>query len=270
MRAFKNKTGILLALSFFLFSCSTVPITGRKQLNLVSQESMLSMSLQQYDQFMKKHKLSKNQQQTRLVKNAGKRIRIAVERYCRESNLSYKLRNYRWEFSLVESKEENAWCMPGGKVAVYTGILKYTRDENGLAVVLAHEIAHAIAGHGNERMSQFLAIQMGGVALSSALSQQPLETQRLWMTAFGVGSQLGVILPYSRLQEYEADYLGLIFMAMAGYDPNSAIDFWKRMSEKKEGLEPPIFLSTHPSDALRIRKIRESIPGAMKYYKKAL
>jgi predicted Zn-dependent protease len=269
MKFFKSYAIILFALTFFMLSCSTVPITGRKQLNLVPPESMLSMSFEQYDKFLKEHKLSTDKGQTLVVKRTGQRIQKAVEQYFIENRMSYKLRNYKWDFNLVENEEENAWCMPGGKVVIYTGILKYTKDETGLAVVMSHEIAHAIAGHGNERMSQFLALQMGGTALSTALSSQPSETQKLWMTAFGVGAQVGFILPYSRIQEYEADHLGLIFMARAGYDPEGAISFWSRMSQKKEGPQTPVFLSTHPSDTMRINKIKELIPKAKKYYIKA-
>jgi predicted Zn-dependent protease len=156
--------------------------------------------------------------------------------------------------------------MPGGKVVFYTGILPLTRDENGLAVVMGHEIAHAIADHGNERMSQGLIAQLGGVALSVALDEKPEETQQLWLTAFGAGAQLGVLLPFSRLHESEADHLGLIFMSMAGYNPNHAISFWRRMSEYKEGEAPPEFLSTHPSDETRIAEIEKLLPEALKYY----
>jgi len=168
----------------------------------------------------------------------------------------------------VEDKEVNAWCMPGGKVVVYSGILPVTQGEAGLAVVMAHEIAHAVAEHGNERMSQGLLAQFGGMALSEALSARPEATQNLWMTAYGVGAQYGAMLPYSRLQENEADHLGLIFMAMAGYDPNEAVTLWQRMATQKGGTAPPEFLSTHPSDAARIENIRRLIPEAMRYYKK--
>ena len=157
--------------------------------------------------------------------------------------------------------------MPGGKVVAYTGILPITRDEQGLAVVLGHEIAHAIAEHGSERMSQGLLADLGGVALSEALKTKPEETRQLWMTAFGVGAQYGALLPFSRLQESEADRLGLIFMALAGYDPNGAVGFWERMASAKPGAAPPQFLSTHPSDATRIQAIRKDLPEAMRYYK---
>jgi predicted Zn-dependent protease len=252
----------------FLTACSTVPITGRSQLNLIPGSSMLSMSLQQYDQFLKEHKLSANQEQTQMVKRVGTKVQNAVERYFASSGLSEHLANYQWEFNLVEDKQVNAWCMPGGKVVVYTGILPVAKGEAGLAVVMGHEIAHAIAEHGNERMSQGLMAQMGGVALSTALSTQTAATQQLWMSVYGVGAQYGAILPYGRMQESEADHLGLIFMAMAGYDPNEAISFWQRMSAQKSGQAPPEFLSTHPSDTTRIENIRRLIPEAMKQYKK--
>jgi len=260
---------LFLTASFLLLSCSSVPITGRRQLSLIPSSTMLSMSFQQYDEFLKTNKPSKNHEQTQMVKRVGRRIQRAVEQYFAEENKSDALKNYDWEFNLVESSQVNAWCMPGGKVVVYTGILPITKDETGLAVVMGHEIAHAVARHGNERLSQGLAAQMGGLALSTALKQKPEKTQQLWMAAFGLGAQFGVMLPYSRLHENEADYLGLIFMAMAGYDPNAAVRFWERMAEMKGGKAPPEFVSTHPSDETRIRKIKESIPAVMRYYKKS-
>jgi predicted Zn-dependent protease len=228
---------------------------------------MLSMSFQQYDDFLKSHKLSVDSAKTQMVKKVGGRIQGAVEEYMMDQGLSSRLNGYDWEFNLVENKEANAWCMPGGKVVVYTGILPITQDESGLAVVISHEIAHAIARHGDERMSQGLLAEMGSFALSSALEKKPEKTRALWMTAFGVGANLGVILPYSRLHENEADHLGLIFMAMAGYDPNRAVAFWEKMAQQKEGADTPEFLSTHPSDQTRINKILAATPEAMKYYK---
>jgi predicted Zn-dependent protease len=177
-----------------------------------------------------------------------------------------RLDGYNWEFNLIKNDTtQNAWCMPGGKVVVYSGILPVTKDENGLAVVLSHEIAHAVARHGNERMSQELVVQMGGIALSEAVKQKPAETQTIFNTAYGIGSQMGVMLPYSRKHELEADKLGLIFMAMAGYDPSTAVAFWERMSAL--GNAAPIeLMSTHPSDVRRIEQIKSSLPEAMKYY----
>jgi len=258
---------IVVVIGFILSSCSNVPVTGRKQLNLIPASQMMSMSYQQYDDFLKSNNLSTNAQQTQLVKTVGNKIKTAVETYFQQQGNSSRLEGYNWDFNLVESPEANAWCMPGGKVVFYTGILPITKDETGLAVVMGHEIAHAIAGHGNERMSQALLTEMGGVAIAVALQEKPEQTQQLWMTAYGVGSQVGVMLPFSRLHESEADRLGLIFMAMAGYDPNKAVDFWQRMADMKGGQAPPEFLSTHPSDNTRIRQIRERLPEAMKYYK---
>lgn len=251
-----------------LASCTTVPITGRSQLNLIPGSSMLSMSLQQYDTFLKEHKVSTNKEQTDMVKRVGARIQNAVERYFTAKGMASRLADYKWEFNLVEDKEVNAWCMPGGKVVVYTGILPVAQGDTGLAVVMGHEIAHAIAEHGNERMSQGLLAQFGGAALSEALSTKPAATQQLWMSVYGVGAQYGAIMPYGRMQESEADHLGLIFMAMAGYDPNEAITFWQRMAAQKGGQSPPEFLSTHPSDATRIQKIKQLIPEAMSHYNK--
>jgi predicted Zn-dependent protease len=242
-------------------------MTGRSQLNLIPAGEMLSMSFSQYDQFLKENKLSTDAEGTARVKRVGTRIEGAVESYFRANGMASRLNGYAWEFNLIDSKEVNAWCMPGGKVVVYSGILPVCQDEAGLAVVMGHEIAHAVAEHGNERMSQGLLAQLGSTALSVALKDQPEATQNLWMTAFGAGAQLGVLLPFSRTQESEADHLGLIFMAMAGYDPSTAVSFWQRMSAEG-GAAPPEFLSTHPADATRIRDIEANMPEAMRYYKK--
>jgi predicted Zn-dependent protease len=258
---------VVVSFALIVVSCATVPITGRRQLDFIPDATMLSMSLQEYDQFLKEHTLSTNSQQTQMVKQVGARIQKAVEQYFVEQNMQDELKNYQWEFNLIESEEVNAWCMPGGKVVVYTGLLPIAKDDTGLAVVMGHEIAHAIAKHGAERMSQLLLVQMGGIALSEAIKTKPEQTRQLWMTAFGLGAQLGAILPYSRLHESQADYLGLVFMAMAGYDPHNAVDFWERMAQDKKGQAPPEFLSTHPSDQTRIKKIQEEIPKAMQYYR---
>ena len=249
----------------FLYSCSTVAISNRKQIKLIPNSTMFTTSFQQYDGFLKEHKLSTNKHQSQMVKNVGLKIQKAVEKYFADKGMSSSLKGYNWEFNLVDDPQINAWCMPGGKVVVYTGILAATKDETGLAVVMGHEIAHAIADHGNERMSQQLVLQMGGAALSTALESKPEETKALWMTTFGVGAQYGAVLPFSRLHESEADHLGLIFMAMAGYNPNEAVNFWTRMS-KMGGQKPPEFMSTHPSDETRIKQIKEHLPEAMKYY----
>ena len=265
MRISRGCISLIIVILFLSLSCTTVPITGRKQFIILPDYAMLSMSLQQYNEFLKTNKISSNQEQTQMVKKVGRKIQMAVEQYFTDKNMSYTLRDYKWEFNLIESEEKNAWAMPGGKVVVYEGLLPITRDEAGLAVVMGHEIAHAIAKHGNERMSQGLIAQMGGMALSKALEEKPGKTRQLWMTVFGVGAQFGVMLPFSRLQETEADHLGLIFMAIAGYDPNEAVEVWKRMAQMKEGQTPPKFLSTHPTDETRIRKIKETIPKVEQY-----
>jgi predicted Zn-dependent protease len=250
-------------------ACSTVPVTGRQQLDLVPSNQVMAMSFDAYQDFLSKHEVVTGTPEAQMVKQVGERIRGAVERYLASQKNSDLLGGYRWEFNLVNDKSVNAWCMPGGKVVVYTGILPVTRDENGLAVVMGHEVAHAVARHGNERMSQGLLTQLGGVALSTALSQNPSQTNSLFMTAYGLGTQVGILLPYSRLQESEADRLGLIFMAMAGYAPQAAPDFWQRMAAQKQGGSPPEFLSTHPSDQQRINQIRNQyLPEALTYYRK--
>jgi len=258
----------LAVLGVTVWSCSTVPLSGRSQLNLVSESEMQSMSYTQYDQFLKENTLSTDAKNTALVKHVGGRIQGAVEAYMAKNKLSDQLSGYKWEFNLVHSEEINAWCMPGGKVVVYDGLLPITQDEKGLAVVLGHEIAHAVAHHGAERMSQGMVQQGLGEALSVALANKPAQTQQLWMTAFGVGSQFGAMLPFSRQQESEADHLGLVFMAMAGYDPNGAVTLWERMSQSGSA-KPPEFMSTHPADATRIANIKKEMPEALTYYKPA-
>ena len=259
---------LLLAVSVFTNSCSTVPVTGRNQLSIIPASQLMSMSFQQYDQFLTENKVLKNTSQSVQIKRIGAKIQGAVEKYFKETNMSDHLDGYSWEFNLVESEQVNAWCMPGGKVVFYTGILPICKDDAGIATVMGHEIAHAIAEHGGERMSQSLILQLGGMGLQAALQNEPALTQQLAMTAFGIGSQVGVMLPFSRLHESEADHMGLIFMAMAGYNPNESVSFWQRMAAQKGGDTPPEFLSTHPSDQTRINDLKKLIPEAMQYYKK--
>ncbi len=259
---------LLLAVSVFTNSCSTVPVTGRSQLSIIPASQLMSMSFQQYDQFLNENKVVKNTSQSAQIKRIGTKIQKSVEQYLAEKNMSDHLNGYSWEFNLVESDQVNAWCMPGGKVVFYTGILPICKDEAGIATVMGHEIAHAIAEHGGERMSQGLIVQLGGMGLQAALEKEPALTQQLAMTAFGLGAQVGVMLPFSRLHESEADHMGLIFMAMAGYNPNEAVSFWQRMAAQKGGDAPPEFLSTHPSDQTRINDLKKLIPEAMQYYNK--
>ncbi len=255
----------LAVVTAVLAACATVPLTGRRQLNLIPDSQMNSMSFSQYDQVLKEGKLSKDAAATAQVKRVGVRIQGAVERWFQQQGQSQALDGYAWDFNLLESKEVNAWCMPGGKVAFYTGILPVCKDDTGIAVVMGHEVAHAIARHGGERMSQELAVQLGGVALAEAMKNKPEQTRNLWLSAFGAGTQVGVLLPFSRQHESEADRLGLIFMAMAGYDPQVAPKFWERMAAGG-GSAPPQWLSTHPSDETRIRQLTEWMPEALTYY----
>lgn len=260
----KIKVSALIIVSFVVFSCSTVPITGRRQVHLLPESTMSSMALTNYQDFLKTNPVvADNDANTKLVKKVGLKISSAVERYMKANNFADRVAGYKWEFNLVTSKDVNAWCMPGGKVVVYTGILPYTKDEAGLAVVMGHEIAHAIAQHGNERMSQELAVQAVGTSIDVFMQTKPQQTRDIFMTAYGVGSQLGT-LAYSRSHESEADKLGLVFMTMAGYDPSRAISFWKDM-QSIGGGKPPVLLSTHPSDEKRISDIQAYLPEARKY-----
>ncbi|MDX9883689.1 MAG: M48 family metallopeptidase [Prolixibacteraceae bacterium] len=261
------KVGLLVVLLSFFQSCGEVPLTGRSQMAFLPESSMVEMSLTNYAQFLSENKVSANRQQTNVVKTVGTRIAAAVEQYLRQNGFEDRIGDFKWEFNLVENEEVNAWCMPGGKVVFYSGILPVTQNDAGLAVVMGHEIAHAVARHGNERMSQQLLVQLGGIALSEAIKQKPEQTQALFLAAYGAGSQIGVILPYSRKHEYEADRLGMMFMAMAGYDPNEAPRFWTRMSQSGHSGTPE-FLSTHPVSEKRIAALNELIPEAMNYYRK--
>lgn len=253
--------------ALFIFRCATVPVTGRKQLSLVSNSELLPLSFQSYQSVLDSSKVEKNTDDAQMVKNVGERIKNAVESYMNENGWSKQLDGYKWEFNLIDADIVNAWCMPGGKVVFYTGILPICQDESGVAVVMGHEVAHAIANHGAERMSQGMVQQLGGAALSVALSESPSATQNIFNTAYGVASTYGAMLPFSRLHESEADKMGLIFMAMAGYDPHEAPKFWERMESKSGGSQPPEFLSTHPAHERRISDLKEAIPEAMKYYK---
>lgn len=245
--------------------CGSVPITGRKQLSLVSNQEVLSLSLQQYGEFIKSAPKSTDQTNTALVQRVGRNIANAVETYLKNNGYADQVKDYSWEFNLVKSDQINAFCMPGGKIVVYEGILPYTQNETGLAVVLGHEVAHAVAKHANERMSNQIATEYGTSAVGAALGGTSAGVQQAAAVAIGLGSQYGILLPYSRKQELEADKLGLIFMAMAGYDPSTAASFWQRMSQ--QGSSTPEFMSTHPSDNTRIQQIQKDLPEALKYYK---
>jgi predicted Zn-dependent protease len=272
---FSNQHGFLnnsnmKKLIFLLFitglvACSTVPLTNRSQFTAIPSSQMLELSNESYNSVLKQKKLSNNTSQINELRLVGRRVAKAVENYLRQIDRASLVEGYEWEFNLIAEDPKNAWCMPGGKIAFYEGIIPVCQNENGIAAVMAHEIAHAVAKHGNERMSQQLALQMGGMALNEALQKESETTIQLAMTAFGVGAQLGVILPYSRKHEKEADELGLYFMAMAGYDPREAPELWKRMQAAGSGGGPPEFLSTHPDPEKRINHLNSIMPKAMEY-----
>jgi len=260
-----KKTAYFLLL-LFLFSCAKVPVTGRRQINMLPESQLMSMSLTQYKAFLNDSKpISRNNVNSKMVNDVGQKIARAAEAYLKQKHQNDRVKGFNWEFNLVDDPTVNAWCMPGGKVVFYTGILPYTQDELGMAVVMGHEVAHAIARHGNERMSQGLVLQAGGIGLQLALQDKPELTQNLLLQSYGIGGQLGM-LKYSRMHESEADKMGLIFMAITGYNPEAAPEFWKRMAQNG-GQAPPEILSTHPHDETRIADINSFMPEALKYYK---
>ncbi len=254
-----------IVLCSLLAGCATVPYTGRSQLNLLPDDEMLSMSLRSYREVLSESTISGDAAATAELEAVGRRIAAAAEEFMREQGQGDQAGSYQWEFTLIEDEEANAWCMPGGKIAFYTGILPYTRDADGMAVVMGHEVAHAVARHGNERMSQALLAELGAVALSEALQEEPEETRDLWLAAYGLGAEFGLLMPYSRSHEYEADKIGLLITAKAGYDPRAAIPFWRRMMAEEDGGSLPAFLSTHPATEDRIAEIERMIPEAMAY-----
>jgi predicted Zn-dependent protease len=256
----------LFAVLLILGGCSTVPITGRTQLSMVPQADLVTSASQGYDELIAQSQLSDNRQDTQMVMTVGRNVARSAETFLTEVGMEEDLAYYDWEFNLLKDDEmANAFCLPGGKIGVYTGILPVAQGPDGLSVVMSHEVAHAIANHGGERMSQLLLAELGGMALATAVREKPEETRQLAMMAYGLGAQLGVLLPYSRQHESEADRIGLILMARAGYDPRSAISFWERMGDAS-GPRPPAFLSTHPAPETRIDQIRSYLPEALRYY----
>jgi len=256
----------LVVLAFFLNGCTSNSIIGRSQLNLVSDNDLQAMAFAQYREFLNTNPVvPANNSNTEMVKRVGNRIAVAVKQYYKDNGMPNALDNYNWEFNLINKNEVNAWCMPGGKVVVYTGILAVTQTEAALAIVLGHEITHAVVGHGKERMSQEMVAQGLGSLAGAALGTNT-QAANIFNSVYGVSAEYGALLPNSRKQELEADHFGLIFAAAAGYDPRVAVDFWTRMAALGNGQKPPAFLSDHPSDAQRIQKIKDLMPEAMKYY----
>jgi predicted Zn-dependent protease len=260
----KKSTGLFIIL-LLLSACGSVPLTGRKQVMLVSDQEVLSSSLTQYNNFLKEAALSTDKAQIDKVMRVGRNIAAATEAYLRDNGLEAEIKNFAWEFNYVKIEEANAFCMPGGKIVVYEGLMPFAPTDAELAAVLGHEVAHAVAKHASERMSQQILAQYGGLILEQAVSGTSSSTQTIANTVYGLGAQYGLMLPYSRKHEYEADHMGLIFMSMAGYDPRAAISFWTKMSQGKTASVPE-FMSTHPSDANRIAELQKYLPDALKYY----
>ena len=261
---FKNLM-LWISVSAMLCSCGSVPVTGRQQLLLVSDQEVLASSLTQYNDYMKSAPRSTQKTQSAMVTRVGQKIATATERYLKENGLEAELKNFSWEFTLVKDEQINAFCMPGGKIVVYEGLMTVVGSDDELAVVIGHEVAHAVAKHSNERMSQQILAQYGAQILNQSLSQKSSAVQQIASSVYGLGAQYGVMLPFSRKHEYEADYMGLIFMRMAGYNPDVAVNFWEKMSSGSTQKVPEL-LSTHPSDANRIQKIKESLPGIKSKY----
>ena len=244
------------------FSCATNPFTGKQSLNFVSNSQLFPSSFQQYGTFLKENKVIVGTTDAKRVENVGMKIKAAAERWLSANGYEGYTKDYKWEYKLIENKEINAWCLPGGKIAVYTGILAITKDDAGLATVIGHEVSHALANHGAQRMSAAQLQQLGAVGVAVATGSKSAEQQQMWQQYYGIGSEVGVMLPFSRSHESEADKIGLTLMAIAGYDPELAVAFWERMAASSNGNKPPEFLSTHPADATRIANLRKLIPEA--------
>lgn len=263
----KSKYPLVIALAMFVVACTTNAITGRRQLSLISEDQLQQEAVSQYRSFLSQNNVVSTSQSrdAEMVKRVGRRIADAITKYYAQKGASAELSGYKWEFNLVKGDEINAWCMPGGKVVVYTGLLDVTKNEAALAIVMGHEIAHAVASHGQERISQQLAAQGIGV-LGDVFTSGNSTANDIFRAVYAPGAQIGVLLPNSRSQELEADHYGLIFAAMAGYNPQVAIPFWQRMAAMKKGNQPPEILSTHPLDSRRIEELKKHMDEALKYY----
>ncbi len=257
-----NKKAIIfgLAVSALIIACATNPFTGKKTMALVGNSEIFPSAFQQYNQFLSENKVITGTADAKKIETIGTKIKVAAERWLTANGHANYLDGYQWEYKLVESKDVNAWCMPGGKIVFYTGILPICKTDAGIACVMGHEVSHALANHGQQRMSAGLLQQLGGVGVAMATGGKSEETQQLAMTAYGAATQFGGMLPFSRAHETEADQIGLLLMAIAGYNPDESVVFWERMSANAGGNKPPEFMSTHPADETRIANLRALIP----------
>ena len=253
-------SGLLIVL--LAIACATNPVTGKKTWALVSNSEIFASSFSQYGEFLKTNKVITGTTDAKRVETVGMKIKAAAEKLLKAKGTAGQLEGYAWEYKLVDSKEVNAWCMPGGKIVFYSGILPICKDEAGMATVMGHEVAHALANHGQQRMSAGLMQQLGAGVAQAAVGGKSAETQALVMQAYGVGTQVGGMLPFSRSHETEADEIGLTLMAIAGYNPETSVAFWERMSANSGGAAPAEIMSTHPSDATRIANLKKLIPKA--------
>lgn len=264
-----KKIFLIIILPAFLIACSRNALTGKNQLTLLPESELQTMAIGEYKNFLDSSKVVGNtsNKDAQMVRRVGERITRSVNEYYADKGLTEKLNGFNWEYNLVDDKQVNAWCMPGGKIVIYTGLLPITQNEAALAAVMGHEVSHALLQHGNQRMSQGLLASVGQVALAVAVANKPEETQNMFLTAYGVGATVGLMLPFSRKHELQADQYGLIWTAMAGYNPQEAIKLWERMEKASNGQKPPEFLSTHPSEGRRIDQLKKLMPEALKYYK---
>jgi predicted Zn-dependent protease len=253
----------LFSFLFMVSACKTNPFTGERNLNFVSNSQIFPASFEQYDQVLDQSQVITNTPESRMIKNVGQKVARAAERYLNANGYEGYTNDYEWEFSLIKDDDQvNAWAMPGGKIAFYTGIMPIAKTETGVAAIMAHEVAHALADHGAQRMSTAQLQQVGGAVLGAAVGGRSESTQQIIAQAYGLGSQYGVMLPFSRSHESEADRIGLTLMAIAGYEPEEAANLWRRMQEQSGGQAPPEFLSTHPNPQTRIDNIESWAPAA--------
>lgn len=243
-------------------SCAVNPFTGKKTMAFVSNDQLFPAAFSQYNQVLSENKVITGTSDSEMITRVGQRIAVAAERWLNANGYEGYLDDYKWEYKLIQSEQVNAWCMPGGKIAFYTGILPIAQNETGVAVIMGHEVAHALANHGQQRMSSGILQQAGGVAVAVATGNESPEKQQMWMQAYGLGTTVGMALPFSRGHETEADKIGLYLMAMAGYNPDEAAELWKRMKANSGGQAPPEFLSTHPSNDTRIQNLQALAPKA--------
>ncbi len=260
----------ILGIVVIFVSCATNPFTGKKTLALPGTENstLFPAAFAQYNQVLSESNVVTGTKDSEMITRVGQRIAVAAERWLNANGYQGYLDDYKWEYKLIQSDQVNAWCMPGGKIAFYTGILPIAQNETGIAAIMGHEVAHALANHGQQRMSSGMLQQLGGIGVAVATGNESPEKQQIWMQAYGLTTTVAGVLPFSRSHETEADEIGIILMAIAGYNPDEASELWKRMKANSGGQAPPEFLSTHPSSDSRIANLKSLAPKAKAESKK--